>query len=61
MLFPIFWVEQKVYMEEQVLSELRVVRAVLDWGGAVCAGVTLFLTVLAVKVLCCKKKPKYSR
>ncbi|XP_013149053.1 PREDICTED: protein croquemort-like [Papilio polytes] len=61
MLFPIFWVEQKVYMEEQVLSELRIVRAVLDWGGAVCAGVTLFLTVLAVKVLCCKKKPKYSR
>ncbi|XP_014369351.2 protein peste isoform X1 [Papilio machaon] len=61
MLFPIFWVEQKVYVEERVLSELRIVRAILDWGGAVCAGVTLFFTVLAVKVLCCKKKQKYSR
>ncbi|CAH2077138.1 unnamed protein product, partial [Iphiclides podalirius] len=61
MLFPIFWVEQRVRMEDQLLSELRVVRAILDWGGAVCAGMSLFLTVLAVKVLCCTKKAKYSR
>ncbi|CAG4999255.1 unnamed protein product [Parnassius apollo] len=61
MLFPIFWVEQRVRVEDRVLSELRVVRGIYDWGGAVCAGMTLFFTAFAVKVLCCAKKHKYSR
>ncbi|XP_068632464.1 protein peste-like [Battus philenor] len=61
MLFPIFWVEQRVRVEDRVLAELRVVRAILDWGGAVCAGMVLFFTALAVKVLCCMRRPKYTR
>lgn len=59
MLFPIFWVEQKVQMEYRVLEELRYVRAVLDWGAVVCACAALFFAILVTIATWWARKPRY--
>ncbi|XP_061382843.1 protein peste-like [Danaus plexippus] len=61
MMFPVFWVEQKVQISPEVLSELRSVRAVLERGGAILAGVAVALAALALALLtCCSKTSKYT-
>ncbi|CAB3235288.1 unnamed protein product [Arctia plantaginis] len=59
MLFPIFWVEQKVQMEYRVLEELKYVRAILDWGAVVCACAALFFAILVAIATCWARKPQY--
>ncbi|KAJ2950287.1 hypothetical protein O0L34_g11650 [Tuta absoluta] len=61
MLFPVFWVQQKVLLEdEKVLSELRAVISIHDWGGTVCACAAVAFAALAVAMAtCCVGKPKY--
>ncbi|XP_041984368.1 protein peste-like isoform X1 [Aricia agestis] len=65
MLFPIFWVQQKVQVESKVLGELRIVRGVMDWGGTVCACAALaFAAILTVTSCCsshCKKKDEIEK
>ncbi|CAK1540786.1 unnamed protein product [Leptosia nina] len=62
MLFPVFWVQQKVVLEEKVAAELRMVRAVSDWGATICACVALTFAGIITLASCCKKsqfkKPK---
>lgn len=58
MLFPVFWVQQRVQLSDNVTAELRAVRAILDWGATVCAGVCLVFAILvAIIATCCNKKP----
>lgn len=62
MMFPIFWVEQRVRVGSAVTSQLRVARAVLDWGGTVCACAALvFATVVVFLATCCSKKSQYTK
>ncbi|XP_049696685.2 protein peste isoform X1 [Helicoverpa armigera] len=59
MLFPIFWVEQKVKMDESVIAELRFVRAIFDWGGTICACAALVFAALVTIATCWARKPHY--
>ncbi|XP_026732809.1 protein peste-like isoform X1 [Trichoplusia ni] len=59
MLFPIFWVEQKVQINEEVIAELRFVRAIHDWGGTVCACAALVFAALVTMAACWARKPQY--
>ncbi|XP_075974431.1 protein peste-like isoform X2 [Anticarsia gemmatalis] len=59
MLFPIFWVEQKVKIDDNVIAELRYVRAIFDWGGTVCACAALVFAILVTIATCCARKPQY--
>ncbi|XP_023934288.1 protein peste [Bicyclus anynana] len=61
MLFPIFWVEQSVKVSESVFAELRMVRAILDWGGTVCACAAIFFASFVTIVTCCNKKSQYTK
>ncbi|CAH2217645.1 jg1231 [Pararge aegeria aegeria] len=61
MLFPIFWVEQRVKVSEPVISELRTVRAILDWGGTVCACAAILFASYVTIATCCAKKSQYSK
>ncbi|CAF4893469.1 unnamed protein product [Pieris macdunnoughi] len=62
MLFPVFWVQQKVMIDNKIASELRMVRAVSDWGATICACVALTFAGIITLASCCKKsqlkKPK---
>ncbi|XP_028159775.1 protein peste-like [Ostrinia furnacalis] len=59
MLFPVFWVQQRVLIDETVAVELAMVRSILDWGATVCAGAALaFATVAALATCFPKKKHK---
>ncbi|VVD05292.1 unnamed protein product [Leptidea sinapis] len=55
MLFPVFWVEQKVVVDDSVIAELRKVRAVSDWGATICACVALMFAGFITLASCCKK------
>ncbi|XP_022814541.1 protein peste-like [Spodoptera litura] len=57
MLFPIFWVEQRVKVEDDVIAELRLVRAIFDWGGTVCACAALVFAILVTMATCWARKP----
>ncbi|XP_035433639.2 protein peste-like isoform X2 [Spodoptera frugiperda] len=57
MLFPIFWVEQRVQVQDDVLAELRLVRAIFDWGGTVCACAALVFAILVTMATCWARKP----
>lgn len=59
MLFPIFWVEQKVQIDDEVIAELRFVRAIHDWGGTVCACAALVFAALVTMAACWARKPQY--
>ena len=59
MLFPIFWVEQQVKMDDEVIAELRLVRAIFDWGGMVCACAALVFAALVTIATCWARKPQY--
>ncbi|KAJ8721182.1 hypothetical protein PYW07_001957 [Mythimna separata] len=61
MLFPIFWVEQKVNMESAVIAELRFVRAIFDWGGTVCACAALVFAALVTIATCWARKPQHTK
>ncbi|XP_034826856.1 protein peste-like [Maniola hyperantus] len=61
MMFPIFWVEQRVTVDEAVLSELRTVRAILDWGGTVCACAAILFAFIVTAATCCAKKSPYTK
>lgn len=61
MLFPIFWVEQKGLIDASIVSELRSVRAVLDWGSTVCALTAVFFALFVIIIVCCTKKPEYNK
>ncbi|XP_038214513.1 protein peste-like [Zerene cesonia] len=62
MMFPVFWVQQKVTIDDKVISELRMVRSVADWGATICACVALTFAGIITLASCCKKsqfkKPK---
>ena len=60
MMFPIFWVEQRVKVTDDVISELKTVRSILEWGGTVCACAAVFFTFIIV-VTCFAKKSQYSK
>lgn len=53
MLFPVFWVQQKVTVGEDVIEEIRMVRVLADWGSVVCACMALAFAVLALLAGCC--------
>lgn len=59
MLFPMFWVQQRVQMDDVILLELKSLRAVLDWGPTACAGAAFAFAVIVIVVTCCGTKPKY--
>ncbi|KAJ0175857.1 hypothetical protein K1T71_009016 [Dendrolimus kikuchii] len=62
MLFPMFWVEQKAKIDEAIISELRIVRKILDWGGILCACSAVGFAAVSLTILMfCKVKPKYSK
>ncbi|XP_047530543.1 protein peste-like isoform X1 [Vanessa atalanta] len=61
MMFPIFWVEQHVRVSSEVTAELRMVRGILDWGGAVCACAALLFASLVLLATCCTKKSQYTK
>lgn len=46
-------------MNEEILHELKTVRAILDWGSTVCAGAAFALAIIVAMVTCCGTKPKY--
>ncbi|XP_049868378.1 protein peste-like [Pectinophora gossypiella] len=56
MLFPVFWVQEKVLIDEQISAELRIVRATLDWGATVCACAALAFAVLVAMATWCMRK-----
>lgn len=59
MLFPVLWVQQKVLVDDEILHELKTVRAVLDWGSTACAGAAVALAIIVVMITCCGTKQKY--
>ncbi|CAH2108669.1 unnamed protein product [Euphydryas editha] len=62
MMFPIFWVEQRVRVSSEMAAELRVVRAVCEWGGTVCACAALvFASVVVFVATCYSKKSQYTK
>jgi hypothetical protein len=56
MLFPIFWVQQKVMLDENVATELVFARSIFDWGAIACAGGALLFATVAAIATCCPKK-----
>lgn len=60
MMFPIFWVEQRVKVTDDIISELKTVRSILEWGGTVCACAAVFFIFIIV-VTCFAKKSQYSK
>ncbi|KAG6451937.1 protein peste isoform X2 [Manduca sexta] len=61
MLFPIFWVEQKAKVDERIVSELRTVRAILDWGSTVCACAAVAFAIIVTVITCYTSKPDYKK
>ncbi|KAM3963772.1 LOW QUALITY PROTEIN: scavenger receptor class B member 4 [Aphomia sociella] len=60
MLFPILWVQQKVLIDNSIVTELLVVRNILDWA-TVCAGSALLFAIVAAIATCCSQKRKYTK
>lgn len=44
-------------MEDEVIAELRLVRAIFDWGGTVCACAALVFAALVTIATCWARKP----
>lgn len=61
MLFPIFWMQQVVTVGDDVISEIRMVRVLADWGGVVCAILAFTFATLAAIATCFFTRPKYSK
>ncbi|XP_059055477.1 protein peste-like [Achroia grisella] len=61
MLFPILWVQQRVLVDDTVVTELLVVRRILEWGGTVCSGIALTFAIIATVATCYNKKSKYKK
>ncbi|GBO98674.1 Protein peste [Eumeta japonica] len=63
-LFPILWIQQMVLMDERIASELRIVRAAIDWGPLAFTGIgVLILLFLSMAILSnlCEKRPAHYR
>ncbi|NP_001164651.1 protein peste-like [Bombyx mandarina] len=61
MLFPVFWVEQKAKIDPKIISELRTVRGILDWGPTFCACFAVVIALLVTAITCCTKRTEYTR
>ncbi|XP_013187176.1 protein peste [Amyelois transitella] len=62
MLFPVFWIQQRVLIDEKTADELAMVRNILDWGATFCVGTALAFAIAAAVATCncCRrKKPDY--
>lgn len=46
-------------MNDEILQELKSLRAVLDWGPTACAGAAFAFAVILVMITCCGSKSKY--
>ncbi|KOB76699.1 Cameo2 [Operophtera brumata] len=53
--------QQVVTVGDDVISEIRMVRALADWGGVVCAILALTFATLTAIASCCCTRPKYSK
>ncbi|CAH0406780.1 unnamed protein product [Chilo suppressalis] len=53
MLFPVFWVQQRVTLDSNTAQELSVVRGARDWGATACAAAALLLAAVAALATCC--------
>ncbi|XP_053612345.1 protein peste-like [Plodia interpunctella] len=64
LLFPVFWVQQRVSLDEKTVDELYMARSILDWGATFCVGTALAFAIVAVVATCnfCRRtKPEYTK
>lgn len=46
-------------MDDKIILELKSVRAILDWGPTVSAGISFALAVVVAMLTCCGTRQKY--